>query len=90
MGKKNDSYTALYKLKMISFVEQFGNRAVQREFAILESNVHYWRKQKELLTNAKSDSRAYRGLRAGKSAYFTHPVFFFSGQARKKVRKLPD
>jgi hypothetical protein len=54
MGKKNNSYTASYKSKLISFAEQFGNRAAQREFGILESNVRYWRKQKELLKNAKS------------------------------------
>jgi hypothetical protein len=47
MGKKNNSYTVSYKLKVISFAEQFGNRAVEREFGILESNVRYWRKQKE-------------------------------------------
>jgi hypothetical protein len=65
MGKKNNSYTVSYKLKVKSFVEQFGNRAAQREFGILESNVHYCRKQKELLKNAKSDIRAFRGLKAG-------------------------
>jgi hypothetical protein len=75
MGKKNNSYTASYKLKVISFVEQFGKCAAQREFGILESNVRYWRKQKELLRNAKCDSRAFRGLKPGKSAYFTHPDF---------------
>jgi hypothetical protein len=48
MGKKNNSYTASYKLKVISFAEQLGNRAAEREFGILESNVHYWRKQKEV------------------------------------------
>jgi hypothetical protein len=48
MGKKNNSYTASYKLKVISFTEQFGNHAAQRHFRILESNVRYWRKQKEL------------------------------------------
>jgi hypothetical protein len=47
MGKKNNNYTALYKLKVISFAEQFGNRAAESEFGILESNVRYWRKQKE-------------------------------------------
>jgi len=38
----------LYKLKVISFAEQFGNRAAEREFGILESSVRYWRKQKAL------------------------------------------
>jgi hypothetical protein len=54
-------------LKVISFAEQFGNRAAQREFGILKYNVRYWRKQKELFKNAKSDSRAFRGPKAGKS-----------------------
>jgi hypothetical protein len=75
MRKKNNSYTASYKLKVTSFAEQFGNRAAQREFGILESNVRYWRTQMKLLKNAKSDIRAFRGLEAGKSAYFTHPDF---------------
>jgi hypothetical protein len=52
---------------VVSFAEQFGNRAAQREFGILESNVRYWRKQKELLKNAKMDSKAFRGPKAGKS-----------------------
>jgi hypothetical protein len=84
MGKKNNSYTASYKLKVISFAEQFGNRAAQREIGILESNVRYWRKQKELLTNAKGDSRAFRGPKAGKSAYFTHPDFSAAKLEKKK------
>jgi hypothetical protein len=66
MGKKNNSYTASYKLKVISFVEQFGNRAAEREFGILEFSVRYFRKQTEALRNTKSDSRAFRGPKAGK------------------------
>jgi hypothetical protein len=75
MGKKNNSYTESYRLKVISFAEQFGNRAAQREFGIMEYDVRYWRKQKQLLKNAKSDSREFRGPKAGKLAYFTHPKF---------------
>jgi len=51
---------------VVSFAEQFGNRAEEREFGILESSVRYWRKQKEALRNTKSDSRAFRGPKAGK------------------------
>jgi hypothetical protein len=40
----------------------------------MESNVRYWRKRKQLLKNAKSDSREFRGPKAGNS-YFTHPDF---------------
>jgi hypothetical protein len=32
-------------------------------------------KQKELLKNAESDSRAFRGPKAEKYTYFTHPDF---------------
>jgi hypothetical protein len=87
MGKKNNSYTASYKLKVISFTEQFGDRAAQRKLGILESNVRYWRKQKELIKKCKSDSRAFRGPKAGKSAYCTHPDFS-AAKLEKKVCKL--
>jgi hypothetical protein len=67
-----------------SFAEQFGNRAAQSEFGTVESNVRYWSKQKELLKNAKSDIRAFRGPKAGKSAYFTHPDFSAAKLEKKK------
>jgi hypothetical protein len=51
--------------------------------------VLYWRKQKELLKNAKSGSRAFRSPKAGKSAYFTHPDFS-AAKLVKKVRKLRE
>jgi hypothetical protein len=47
------------------------------------------RKQKELLKISKSDSRAFRGPKAGKSAYFTHPDFS-PAKLEKKVRKLRE
>jgi hypothetical protein len=86
MGKKNNSYTASYKLKVISFAEQFGNRAAQREIGIMESNERYWSKQKELLKNAKSENRAFRGPKAGKSAYFTHPDFSAAKLEKKSAQ----
>jgi hypothetical protein len=84
MGMKNNSYTASYKLKVISFAEQLGDRAAQRELGILESNVRYWRTQKELSKNAKSDSREFRSPKAGKSSYFTHPDFSVAKLEKKK------
>jgi hypothetical protein len=56
-------------------VEKFGNCAAQREFGILESKVRYWRKQKELLKKAKSDSWAFRGRKL-KNPHILHtPIF---------------
>jgi DNA-binding transcriptional regulator YiaG len=66
MGKKNNSYTASYKLKVISFAKQFGNSAAEREFGILESSVRYWMKQEEALRTTKRDSGAFHGPKAGK------------------------
>jgi hypothetical protein len=76
-------------LKVISFAAQGGNRAAPREFGILKSNVRCCWKQKELLKTGKSDSRAFRGPNAGKSAYFTHPDFL-AAKLDKKVRKLRE
>jgi hypothetical protein len=42
--------------------------------------------KKELLKNAKSDSRAFRGPKAGKSAYFMH-ADFSADKLKKKVFK---
>jgi hypothetical protein len=89
MGKNNNSYTASYKLKLINFAEEFGHRGAKREFGILESNVPYWRKQKELLKNEKSDSRAFGDPKARKSAYFTQPDFSVP-KLEKKLRKLRE
>jgi hypothetical protein len=75
MGKKNNSYTASYKLKVISFAEQFGNRAVEREFGIGI--------QRALLEETKRRSRPPHK----KSAYFPHPDFS-AAKLGKKVCKL--
>jgi hypothetical protein len=82
MGKKNNSYTASYKLKVISFAEQFGNRAAVREFGILESSVRYWRKQKEALRNTKSDSRASRGPKVGKNPTLEDELLIYVEELR--------
>jgi hypothetical protein len=49
--------------------------------------MRYWRKQKEVLKNEKSDSRAFRVPKAGKSSYITHPDFS-APKLEKKGRKL--
>jgi hypothetical protein len=90
MGKKNNSYTASYKLKVISFAEEFGNRAAKENSEFWNPTCVIWRKQKELLKNAKCDSRAFHGPKAGKSAYFTHPGFLAAKLEKKNVRNLRE
>jgi hypothetical protein len=48
MGKYN-TYTAEFKVEVIKFTEQNGNRAAQWEFIVNEAHIHYWCKQKEML-----------------------------------------
>jgi hypothetical protein len=77
---------------VISFAEQFWNRAAQREFGILESNVRYWRKQKELLKNKKV-TVGHFVVRKLENPHILRTPIFFSGQTRpkkKQVRKLRD
>ena len=61
MATKRQSYTTSEKLKIIQFAEEHGNRAAQREFGIVESNVRLWRKSKENLQKMPRLQRADRG-----------------------------
>jgi hypothetical protein len=75
MGKKNNSYTASYKLKVMfrgtvrepCSTKRIWNSGIQR--ALLEETKTIIKK------NEKTDSRAFRVPKAGKSTYFTHPDF---------------
>lgn len=59
------SHTASFKLKVIAYAEKRGNRAAGREFAVTESNIRYWRKQKLALAETNASRRAFRGPKRG-------------------------
>ena len=61
---KRQSYTVSDKLRIIQFAEQNGNRAAEREFGVLESNVRLWRKSKENLEKMSRLKRANHGKKA--------------------------
>lgn len=65
MGKYN-SYTAGFKLKVIAFAEQHGNRAAERQFSVSEKLVRGWRKIKDKLKDTNVSRRAFRGAKCGK------------------------
>ena len=48
-GVKRRSYEAEFKLQVIAFAEDKGNRAACHEFSISEKIVRDWRKQKSKL-----------------------------------------
>ena len=65
-GSPHASYTAAFKLKVVLFAEQNGNRASGRNFSVDEKCVWRWRSQKE---NLKKMPRS-RHAKRGKSAQF--------------------
>ena len=60
-GKRQNSYPAAFKLQVIKFAEENGNRLSTREYKIDETNVQHWRKQKNVLGVINLRKRAKRG-----------------------------
>ena len=46
---KRKSYEAGFKLKVVDYAEEHGNRGAEREFGVSEKMVRGWRKQKDQL-----------------------------------------
>ena len=68
-GKKKNkrySYDAGYKLKVIAYAEEHGNRAAVRHFGPppTEKTIHDWRASKEQLKKMRKTKCANRGLNA--------------------------
>jgi hypothetical protein len=61
---KYSSYTAQFKVELIKFAEQNGNRAAEREFFVNDTHILYWLKQKKGC--AKQDA-AFREPQNGKN-----------------------
>ena len=57
------SYTAVFKLQVISYAEEHGDRAAGRKFDVDESNVRKWRRNKEDIKKMPSMKKARRGKR---------------------------
>ena len=74
MGKYN-SYTAGFKLKVVAFAEQHGNRAAERQFSVSEKLVRGWRKIKHELKHTNVSRRAFRGAKCGKYPEIDVEVF---------------
>ena len=61
---KRKSYTADFKLDVIRFAKERGNRAAGREFGCSEKNVHDWRLDEEEIKKMNPRKRARRGRNA--------------------------
>jgi transposase-like protein len=47
MGKVRACYTAKFKLEVVRYAQEHGNRAVGRKFDVDETNVRRWSAEKE-------------------------------------------
>ena len=59
--KKRASYTAAFKLEVVAYADEHGNRPAGRQFGVRESLVQDWRKKEDLLHTVKETKRAVRG-----------------------------
>ena len=64
MAPKRKSYSADYKLQIVKYAAENGNRAAERKFGVSEKLVRDWRKAEVTLTEMKKTKKANRGLKA--------------------------
>ena len=57
---KRKSYEAGFKLKVVDYAEEHGNRGTEREFGVSDKVVRGWRKQKGQLKTMPKSKRAGR------------------------------
>ena len=57
---KRKSYEAGFKLKLVDYAEEHGNRGAEREFGVSAKLVRDWRKQKDQLKTMPKSKRAGR------------------------------
>jgi len=58
---KRKSYTAEFKLSVVKYAEENGNRSAGREYSVDERSVREWREQKNVLNAMDRRKRARRG-----------------------------
>ncbi len=60
------SYDAEFKLNILAFAKENGNRATKRKFNVSEKIVHDWRKKEDKLRSTKTNKK---GNRSGKASW---------------------
>lgn len=63
-SRTRKSYTAKFKLSVVAYATEHGNRAAGREFNVSEKIVRDWRKAGNLLRSMKGTKKADRGKKA--------------------------
>lgn len=58
---KRKSYTAAFKLEVLKYAKENGNRPTERKYGVSEKLVRDWRKKEDTLSSMKKTKRAMRG-----------------------------
>ena len=58
---KRKSYTSAFKLQVLEYAKEHGNRPAERHFGVSEKLVRDWRKKEDVLLTMKRTKRAMRG-----------------------------
>lgn len=61
MAAPRRSYTAGFKLNVVAYAKEMGNRAAGNLFCVNEKQIRYWKKQEDLLRLSHKSKRANRG-----------------------------
>ena len=77
---KRKSYEVGFKLKVVDYAEEHGNRGAEREFGVSEKMVRDWRKQKDQLKTMPKSKKARR--------YGVTPYTGMENELRKWVLEL--
>ena len=59
-GSSRISYTACFKLTIVTFTLEKGNREAARQFQVDKKNIRGWRSQEETLKGRRHDEKAAR------------------------------
>ena len=79
---KRKSYSASFKLQVLTFAVKNGVRNASREFAVQPNMIRYWRKQQEKLVVAKKNVRSFRGPQTGKYSEVDKKVLVWVQETR--------
>ena len=59
--RKPSCYNAVFKLMVVEFAEEYGNRTAEREYTISEKVVRDWRTARESLLDIPKTEKARQG-----------------------------
>ncbi|BFZ19394.1 hypothetical protein BsWGS_22433 [Bradybaena similaris] len=83
--KRRVSYEAGFKLKVILYAEDHGNRQAAREFGVAESNIRLWRQHRKMIFTSKMTRKKFTGPQKGRHPEVDEEVLKFIQDRRENA-----